>query len=157
MTSYWHTIAIGRERELGSHVFTAEAIRTFAAKYDPQPFHLDEVAAEASLFGGLCASGWHTAAVFMRLNVDALTAHVTAFVAAGGRMPLVGPSPGFRNLRWPRPVYAGERITFFQTVTAKRASASRPGWGVVETANRGINEAGQPVFGFNGVGFIGTD
>lgn len=157
MTAFWDTIAIGREHEIGAHVFTAEAIREFAEKYDPQPFHLDEEAAKASVLGGLCASGWHTAAAFMRLNVEAITASVTGHVAAGGRMPLVGPSPGFKNLRWPRPVYAGTRITYYSSVTGKRASASRPGWGIVEAASRGEDEAGRTVFSIETAAFIGTE
>jgi acyl dehydratase len=63
---------LGRELDIGSYTFTAEEIIDFATKYDPQPFHLDAEAAKNSLFGGLCASGWHTTAVFMKLNVASI-------------------------------------------------------------------------------------
>lgn len=155
--SYWETITVGETIELGSHSFDADAIKQFAAKYDPQGFHLDEAAAKASMFGGLCASGWHTAAVCMRLNVDARAAHTRAWVAAGNPAPKLGPSPGVTNLRWLKPVYAGDTVTFRQTVTAKRKSASRPGWGVLEFTTLGVNQNGEPVFSFDGAAFSGTD
>lgn len=119
-------LEIGVTRQLGAHLFTAEAIKAFAAKYDPQPFHLDEEAARRSLFGRLCASGWHTAATWMRYNM----AHSpdAAIWQGPGQRPVFGPSPGFRNLRWPRPVYAGETVTYTRTSVAHRPYTSRPGW-----------------------------
>lgn len=153
--SGWDEIAIGETRSLGSHLFTAEKIAIFARMYDPQPFHLDEDTAKESILGGLCASGWHTASVFMRLNVDTMKAEIARRLAAGLTGPEIGPSPGFRNLRWPRPVFAGDTISFEQTITGKRVTASRPGWGLVETANGGVNEKGETVFAFDGAAFIG--
>ena len=117
---------IGVARDLGAHLFTADAIKAFAAKYDPQPFHLDEEAARQSILGGLCASGWHTAATWMRCNI-AHSPDAAPWSGPGPR-PVFGPSPGFRNLRWPRPVYAGETIRFNRISLAHRAYASRPGW-----------------------------
>ena len=155
--SFWDRFEIGKPVELGSHRFTAEDIKRFAGKYDPQPFHLDEEAASASVLGGLCASGWHTAAVCMRLNVDTRAAQVKAYVAEGNATPQVGPSPGIRNIKWPKPVYAGDTVTFTQTVTGKRHSQSRPGWGVLEFTTLGVNQDGEPVFSFDGAAFAGTD
>ncbi|HEX2017343.1 MAG TPA: MaoC family dehydratase [Aurantimonas sp.] len=155
--SYWDTMVVGEKVEIGSHRFDAAAIKRFAAKYDPQPFHLDEEAARESVLGGLCASGWHTTAAWMRLNVDSQTARIKAHVAAGNAAPKLGPSPGVRNIRWLKPVYAGDTVTFTQHVTAKRRSASRPGWGVVEFTCEAVNQQGEPVFSFDGAAFYGTD
>ena len=66
-------LGVGLRLELGSHTFSAGEIRRFAGKYDPQPFHLDEDAAAKSVFGGLCASGWHTASMWMKLNIAGVT------------------------------------------------------------------------------------
>ena len=97
-------LGVGIVRELGTHLFEAEAIKEFARKFDPQPFHVDEAAAARSVLGGLCASGWHTAAVWMRLSVDAgMTARDTPWDGPGPE-PVFGPSPGFRNLKWLKPV-----------------------------------------------------
>jgi acyl dehydratase len=153
----WDAIAIGEAADLGSHVFTAEEIVRFAEKFDPQLFHLDAEKAKASVLGGLCASGWHTAAICMRLNVDHQAARIAAWMAAGNPAPRIGPSPGVTNLRWLKPVYAGDSVRFRQTVTGKRLSASRPGWGVVEFSTLGLNQAEVPVFSFDAAAFIGTD
>ncbi|MEX6506730.1 MaoC family dehydratase [Jiella sp. M17.18] len=155
--SFWDTIVVGEAILLGSHTFTADEIKRFAAAYDPQVFHLDEEKARASVLGGLCASGWHTAAVCMRLNVETRYARVREWVEAGNPAPRIGPSPGFRNMAWKKPVYAGDTIRFSQTVTAKRATASRPGWGILEFSTDGVNQHGETVFGFEGVAFQGLD
>jgi acyl dehydratase len=155
--TFWDALIIGERHALGAHRFDADDIRRFAAAFDPQPFHLDEAAAEASLLGGLCASGWHTAAVFMKLNVAFMARIGRDFVAAGHPPPRTGPSPGFRDLRWPRPVFAGDTVTYTHTITAKRASASRPGWGLVEGHTEGINQHGETVLGFTSSWFCATD
>lgn len=154
--SYFDDLEIGRSVELGRHRFEAEDIKRFAAQYDPQLFHLDEEAAAASLLGGLCASGWHTAAVAMRLGVDHRMAEANERRMKGMSEPKLGPSPGFKNLRWLKPVYASQTIRFTQTVTAKRKSASRPGWGLVEATTTGFNEKDEPVFSYEGTVFVGT-
>ena len=154
--SFYETIAVGETAELGTHLFTAEDIKRFAAKYDPQPFHLDETAAEGSLLGALCASGWHTAAIFMRLVVEHRRREVDAAVARGVAAPELGPSPGVKNLSWPRPVFAADTLTYRQTVTAKRVSEKRPGWAVVETHVEATNQNDQLAFAMDGAMFIGT-
>ncbi|GGE19201.1 acyl dehydratase [Aureimonas endophytica] len=153
--SLFSDIVLGARVELGAHRFTAAEIVAFATRYDPQLFHLDADVAKASLLGGLCASGWHTASIFMRLNAEALNRAVERERLAGRPVPDLGPSPGFRDMRWPRPVYAGDDIRYFQTVTAKRPSASRPGWGLIETDNLGLNQKGETVFAFIGTAFLG--
>ncbi len=140
----------GVETPLGSFTFTAEDIVAFAGAFDPQRFHLDEAAAKASLFGGLCASGWHTGAVWMRLMVAHRRSVQTLM---GDSMPRLGSSPGFRNLKWLKPVFAGDTITYTTTVADKRASASRPGWGLAFHRNAGVNQHGETVFGFDGAVF----
>jgi len=137
----------------GSHRFTADEIVAFAKKFDRQPFHLDEGAAKASLFGGLCASGWHTAAMWMRKQRDHMAA-LTARQQAEGIIPVeYGPSPGFRNLRWPRPVFAGDEVTFFSEMADRRPSASMPGWHVLTLLNGGDNQDGEPVLRFQSAAF----
>ncbi len=143
-------LELGTRTELGSFTFTADDIVAFAQAFDPQRFHIDEAAAKASLFGGLCASGWHTGAVWMRLMV-ANRRRVQGVM--GDAMPRLGSSPGFRNLKWLKPVFAGDTISYASTMIEKRASASRPGWGLVFHHNTGINQRGETVFMFDGCVF----
>lgn len=140
-------LGMGVTVHLGSHLFEAGEIKAFAAKYDPQPFHMDEEAARKSVFGGLCASGWHTAAVWMKCNVAALRARGAAWKGPEPR-PEFGPSPGFRNLKWPKPVFAGETVAFTRTGLAHRALASRPGWLIVTTRAEGLDTSGDKVLEF---------
>jgi acyl dehydratase len=149
---FFEDIAIGDRFELGSTVFTADEIVAFARAFDPQPFHMDEEAAAASSFGRLAASGWHTASVWMATMVTHRRRQLAAF--GPGPAPRLGPSPGFKNLRWTRPVFAGDRITYHSEVTDKRASASRPQWGLFFHRNTGVNQNGEEVFSFDGCVFV---
>lgn len=124
---------IGVTVTLGSHKFEPEAIKAFAAKYDPQAFHLDEEAAKKSALGGLCASGWHTAATWMKYNLASRSGPAWS---GPGPKPQFGPSPGFKNLKWLKPVYAGETITFTRKALAIRPNIARPGW-IVLTVDAG--------------------
>jgi len=144
----------GARAELGTHVFSEDGILRFARRFDPQPFHVDAEKAKASVLGGLCASGWHTAAVWMRLHRDYTVRAVAAWVAAGNPPWDIGPSPGFSKLRWIRPVYVGDAITYAGTTKTARASASRPGWHVVTGTQEGVNQTGQPVFSFESTAFV---
>ncbi|MGO4173317.1 MaoC family dehydratase [Bosea sp. TAF32] len=150
-TRFFEELAIGSRHELGSFVFTADEIIAFARSFDPQPFHMDEAAARVSLFGRLAASGWHTAAVWMATMVSHRRRQLAATT---GRPARLGPSPGFRNLRWSKPVLAGDRITYFSEVVDKRESASRPQWGLFFHRNTGINQRGEEVFRFDGCVFV---
>lgn len=145
-------VEIGASRELDAHVFTAEGITAFARAFDPQVFHLDPEAARASHFGGLCASGWHTAAAYMQ-RLLATRARDRAFTQARGPVPAFGPSPGFRKMRWLQPVYAGDTIAYRTTLTDRRASGSRPGWGLAFARNTGTNQRGEEVFRFDSTVF----
>ena len=150
---YLEDLVPGEVTELGDYTFTAEDIVGYAKKFDPQPFHVDPVAAEKSLFGGLCASGWHTAAVWMKLmNAHRVRSGAEA-ARTGAGAPNLGPSPGFRNLVWAKPVYAGDTIRYRSTIAGTRTSASRPGWGLAFHRNNGVNQNGDEVFSFDGAVF----
>jgi acyl dehydratase len=150
---YFDELEVGTTQVLGDYLFTAEDIIRFAQAFDPQPFHLDEAAARASHFGGLCASGWHTAVVWMKLMGTRRSAAAAGAIARQGRAARLGPSPGLRNLQWLKPVYAGDRLTYSTAITEKRPSASRPQWGLVFHHNTAHNQFGEQVFAFDGVVF----
>src|SRR2546423_11240720 len=128
---YYEDIRIGDTSRIGSHMFTAAEIKAFAARFDPQPFHLDEMAAAHSPFGGLCASGWHTACVWMRLLIDHRNAEDEARRARGEPVAKLGVSPGFRELKWPKPVFAGDTVNYASEVIDKRGPIIRPRSGLV--------------------------
>jgi acyl dehydratase len=111
-----------------------DRIKSFAAEFDPQPFHLDEEAARNSLFGGLAASGWHTAALTMRLLVE------SELKPAGGIL-----GAGFDEFRWPRPVRPGDELHLESEVLEVRASKSRPDQGVIKVRTTTMNQNGEPV------------
>jgi acyl dehydratase len=138
---------MGETTDLGRHTFTREEIIAFAREFDPQPFHLDEAAARDSLFGGLCASGWHTGSIFIRQVVrHRLAGGSTASPPAGERRPAYGPSPGFRDLRWPRPVFAGDTIEFRARLAEKIDLKSRPNRGILASEVQARNQHGDIVF-----------
>lgn len=145
MFHFYEDIIIGEPIVIGSHTFTAEEIKAFARRFDPQPFHLDQAAAERSHFGALCASGWHTMAVWMRMMVDTRQRKAAEMAARGELVPTLGPSPGFRELRWLKPVYVGDTVTYSSTVIDKRLSNSRPEWGLISVRTTGLNQGGEPV------------
>jgi len=151
---FFEDFVIGERREVGSFTFTADDIKRFARQFDPQRFHLSEEEGRNSLFGGLAASGWHVASVYMKLLV-ADTQRLDREMAAGGEeVAVAGPSPGFRELRWIKPVLAGDTISFAGTIESKRVSESRPEWGIVQIRNSGINQRGEAVFSFLGSAFV---
>jgi len=151
---FFDEIVVGDLTEIGTHHFTAEDIKRFAFAFDPQPFHTDEKAAEASHFGKLCASGWHTLAVWMKLNVRAMQKMGGERATNGAPPARLGPSPGFDELKWLKPVYAGDRVTFSNEVIGKRTSRSRPGWGLISIKNTGRNQDGVEVISFIGHVFV---
>jgi acyl dehydratase len=151
---FFEDIQIGARRELGSFSFTAEDIKRFARQFDPQRFHLDEEEGRKSLFGGLAASGWHVASICMKLLVadGKRLAHEAA--ARGQEVAVWGPSPGFRDLRWIKPVLAGDTISFANVVETKRVSEKRPEWGILQARNTGTNQRGEVVFSFLATAFV---
>ena len=150
---FFEDIKPGDRRELGSHTFAADAIKAFARKYDPQLFHLDEAAAEASHFKKLCASGWHTGAVGMRLNVEFNRREDAERRARGEEIARSGPSPGVRDLKWLKPVYVGDTITYVSVVKETRVT-SRPGFGLVTHDMTGTNQNGDVVYSVTGAVFV---
>ena len=151
---FFEDVVVGERFEVGRHTFTADNIKAFARRFDPQLFHLDEAAAARSHFGALCASGWHTAAVWMRLMVEHQRREDDARRARGEPVAVLGPSPGFRVLKWLKPVYIGDTITYSTEVIETRASSSRPGWGLMTIRNTGVNQKGEPVISFISVAFV---
>jgi acyl dehydratase len=149
----YEDLVVGHTEVTGAHVFTDEDIIRFARLYDPQPFHVDVEAARASAYGALIASGWHTGSRWMRSLVDHRAASAAALPP--DERPRYGPSPGFTNLRWLKPVRAGDTLRFATTLTDKRVSASRPGWGLSFTRNTAWNQHGECVLVFQSGGFIG--
>jgi len=139
---------IGAVMELGSHVFTPEAIIEFANKFDPQRFHTDPEAARNSVFGGLCASGWHTASIWMKLNLVHQMRREAERTARGMPNPEYGPSPGFRNMRWSKPVFAGDTISYRLTTTGLKPMRGRPGWSIMTALAEAHNENGDSVMSF---------
>lgn len=125
----YEDLPAGRIIPLGEMIVDREDMLDFARKFDPQPFHLDEEAGRNSIFGGLSASGWYTASLWMRRWVDEVLSDSTS-----------QGSPGGRELSWPAPVHPGDRLTFAATVLSARRSKKRPELGLVEfegTAKRG--------------------
>jgi acyl dehydratase len=151
---FFDDIAIGQRRELGSFIFTADAIKKFARQFDPQRFHLDEEEGRKSLFGGLAASGWHVGSVCMKLLVADGQRLAEEALARGEKIAVWGPSPGFRDLRWIKPVLAGDTISFASEVESVRSSEKRPEWGIVQARNTGTNQRGELVFSFLATAFV---
>jgi acyl dehydratase len=151
---YLEDIAVGETYAVGRHTFGTDEIKAFAGRFDPQLFHLDEEAAAASHFGALCASGWHTAAVWMRLMVEFRRRMVEAARARGEPVAGIGPALGFRELKWLKPVYVGDTIAYTSEVVETRASDSRPGFGLMTIRSTGVNQNGEPVITFLSTTFV---
>src|SRR6266487_5767973 len=131
---YLEDCAVGQTFRSGRVRIDKERIKTFGAEFDPQPFHLDEEAARDTIFGGLAASGWHTAAVTMRLLVE------SDLKPAGG---IVG--AGFDEFRWPRPVRPGDELYVESEILEVRPSKSRPEQGLIKVRTTTKNQNGDPV------------
>ena len=131
---HWEDFAPGQVTELGPRLVTREEIIAFAAEFDPQPMHLDEEAASATMLGGLAASGWHACCILMRMISDGHLAD-TSFMGA----------PGIEEVKWLAPLRPGARIMVRATVLETRASRSRPEMGFVKFQYDLIDEAGTPV------------
>jgi acyl dehydratase len=131
---YLEDLAVGQTFRSESLKVEPERLKAFASEFDPQPFHTDEAAAGGSLFGGLVASGWHTAAITMGLMVR------SEFRIAGGLIGL-----GVEAIRWPRPVYPGDVLHVESEIMDVRPSQGNPTRGVVRVRNTTLNQDGQPV------------
>jgi acyl dehydratase len=140
---YYEDIAVGDTEEFGEYHVTKEEIIEFASQYDPQPFHTDEEAATESAFGELVASGWHTAAICMRLLVDNM---IDKRASMGAR--------GVDELRWKQPVRPGDTLHLRTEVVDKRRSESDPGRGYVDNKMEGLNQNDEVVISWVGLGMV---
>jgi acyl dehydratase len=136
---YLEDFAPGQVFDTGKHRVDKDEIFAFARQYDPQPFHVDEEAARQSPFQGLAASGWHTAAMTMRLMVDG------EFKPAGGILGV-----GFEDLSWPRAVRPGDELHARSEVLEVRPSKSKPDRGMIRVRTTTFNQNGEPVMVFTG-------
>ena len=127
---FYEDLEVGSEEAFGGYEVTKQEIVDFAGKYDPQPFHLDEEMAKHSVFGKLCASGWHTCAMTMSMLVDYMKDK--GFAGMG--------SPGVDNIRWKTPVFPGDVLSVQSEVIEKRESQSRPKLGLVKSKYRVFNQ-----------------
>jgi acyl dehydratase len=151
---FFEDVVLGVKKELGSWIFTETDIIRFARAYDPQPFHIDPEAAKASSYGGLIASGWHTASVWMKMVIasrDKAAAASPEIKANPGQA--AGVSPGFLDLKWLKPVRPGDTLTFATTPVERVDLKSRPELGLIRALNTAHNEAGELVMSFIGQGF----
>jgi acyl dehydratase len=135
-----HTVTLGEVR------VTEAEILDFARRYDPQPFHVDEAAARASVYGGLIASGWHTCALFMRLLADGLLNHT---VSLG--------SPGVEEVRWQRPVRPGDTLRGSVEVVEHRSSRSKPDRAILVSRGTLTNQDGEVVLSLLATNLLGRE
>lgn len=140
---YWEDLTVGSVRDLGSASLSAQEIKEFASKFDPQPFHLDEEAARHSMFGALCASGWHTCSLAMGMTVRNFL-HEAASLG----------SPGLESLKWLKPVYSGDTLRLQQVILESRPLRSRPDVGMVRSRWEMFNQHGEPVMQMEGYGMF---
>lgn len=131
---YLEDFAAGQTFGSGSLMVSDREIMRFGAEFDPQPFHLDPEAARDTFFGGLAASGWHTAALTMRLLVDGEMTPANGIVGAG-----------FESLNWPRPVRPGDTLRVVSEILEVRPSRSRPKQGMIKVRSRTFNQDGEVV------------
>jgi acyl dehydratase len=136
---YWEDFPVGSVREFGGLSVSKDEIIDFAAKFDPQPFHLDEAAAKHTLFGGLCASGWHTCGLAMRMMCDA---YLLETASLG--------SPGLENIRWLKPVRPGDTLRVRSVVLEARPMGSKPDVGLFRTRWEMLNQDGDEVMQMEG-------
>ncbi|MEO6030738.1 MAG: MaoC family dehydratase [Burkholderiaceae bacterium] len=141
---YWEDFRVGSVREFGAMQVTREAMLAFARQFDPQPFHLDDEAARASLFGALSASGWHTCAMAMRMMCDAYLLDSSSLG-----------SPGIEQLKWLKPVFAGDTLSVRLTVLEARVMASRPSVGLIRSDWEVLNQHRDVVLTMQGWSMFG--
>ena len=141
---HFEDFTVGESLELGSVQISAAEIIAFAEQFDPQPFHVDPARAEGSVFGGLIASGWHTAGLYMRLFAEGVL----------NRVPSFG-SPGIEQLRWLRPVRPGDTLRARFTVLEVRPSTSRPDRGIVRSRGEMTNQDGEVALSLEATNFFG--
>jgi len=143
---YYEDLVVGTKASFGRYEVTREEVVEFASKYDPQPFHLSDEAAAQTYFGRLSASGWHTAAMAMRMAVENMNGVRTASLG----------SPGIDELRWLKPVYPGDTLRCETELLDKRVSRSRPEMGITKGRTTVFNQRDEAVMTFVANGLIRT-
>ena len=141
---YWEDFSVGETVEFGRKLVTKEEILEFASEFDPQPFHLDEEAAEQSILGGLCASGWHSCAMMMRMMCDG---YILESASLG--------APGVEEVRWRKPVYVNDMLRARRTCLESRASRSRPEMGLTKFRTEMLNQMDEVVMTMEGWAMYG--
>lgn len=144
MTVYFEDIRVGAKSAFGTYQVTRDEVLTFAGKYDPQSFHLDDEAAAATHFGRVSASGWHTCAMVMSMVVENMAKSDQAGLG----------SPGLDELRWLKPVYPGDTLRCETEVLEKRRSGKRPEMGSFRSSMTVFNQHDVPVLSFISIGLI---
>jgi acyl dehydratase len=140
---YFEDFQVGQEIDLGKRTVSEDEIIAFASQFDPQPFHVDPVAAARSIYGGLVASGWHTCSMMMRMVVDGMMCKASSMG-----------SPGLDSVRWLRPVRAGDTLHVRYQTTQVKGSNSRPDRGVVWSRWIATNQHGEEVCTIEGMGMF---
>jgi acyl dehydratase len=143
---WFDDIKTGTVVDLGAHEFKAEEIVGFAMKFDPQPFHVSEAAGKASHFGGLAASGWHSAAVWQMLFTRYRNSLRADAAQRGEAIPPEALLPGVSDLRWQKPVLAGDTLAYRVIIGDTTIHTTDPGWGVVVAVADGTNQRGELAF-----------
>ena len=143
ITYFWEDMAVGQVRDLGTISPSREDIIAFASQFDPQPFHLDDAAGAASVFGGLCASGWHTCSMAMRLMVTNFLQQTTSLG-----------SPGLENIQWKKPVYPNDTLRLQTTVLETKPMGRRPDVGMTRNLWEMFNQHGDKVLHMEGWGMF---
>ncbi|MCP1337491.1 MaoC/PaaZ C-terminal domain-containing protein [Futiania mangrovi] len=146
-------IETGVRIRLGETHLTRDLIVGFAAKFDPQPFHLDEEAGRQSLFKGLAASGWQLCALWMGHYVRWREGIIQSYPDPEGVRARLGPSPGQRNIRWMKPALMGDTLTFYATRTAVE-DWKKPGWALTTVLSEIVNQRGETACSFEGLGLV---
>jgi acyl dehydratase len=145
---FFEDARLGAKTAFGRHAFAEAEIIAFARRFDPQPFHTDPASAKGSLFAGLCASGWHTAAAAAHAAATARLLCNAAARERGLALPVLAPAAAWRDLRWPRPVYVGDVVDFRARLSEKAAHPVRRDVGRVVTEVQGRNQRGEIVLAF---------
>ncbi|GAB3384444.1 MaoC family dehydratase [Massilia agri] len=141
---YFEDFFAGQEIDLGARTVSEDEIIAFAREFDPQPFHVDRAAAEASIYGGVIASGWHTCSMMMRMVVDGLMCSASSMG-----------SPGLDGVRWLKPLRAGDTLRVRYLTTGVKASNSKPDRGVVWSKWVASNQHGEEICTIEGMGMFG--
>ena len=149
-----HFLLPDAESPIGSYTFSEEKILDFAVQFDPQRFHVDAEAAKSSLLGGLCASGWHTIAVWMKLQRAWVAKETSVLKRNNLPWPEFGPSPGMKNVKWLKPVYVDQTIAYTNHIKGLRKSKSRNNWWIMANQARAENEDKERVMQFESTVFL---